>query len=135
MHSSLISMILLSWDYLTYVNAYQPFDRSNLGVTDLLNYTIPVGTTDFIFPVNQITYVPAGYYVAIPTLVVIRLWQNIISNIADSAFSGVPGVEILDLTNNNMDVIRTRMFEGLWNIRELYISSNQIHTVETGSFR
>ncbi len=111
------------------------FDKSSQGITTMISYTIPAGTTWVKFPGNSISHVPANYFQNLPALNTISLRYNQISTIADYAFNGVPSVTIIELQYNQLDVIRTYMFSGLVNLRELYLYNNHIRTIESGSFR
>ncbi len=111
------------------------FDKSGQGVTDITVHTIPGTTTYFRFRSNSISFVPANYFINLPSLDKIGLHYNVITDIADAAFSQVPTVTSIKLYYNQLTVIREMMFSGLPNLATLRLSRNQIYLIEPGSFK
>ncbi len=114
------------------------FNRQNQGITDMLAdmtvHPIPGTTTVVWLNENSISFVPTNYFILL-SLEKIELNSNVIMDIDDSAFSGVPTVTEIWLQSNQLTVIREMMFSGLPNLATLWLSDNQIHTVEPASFR
>ena len=117
-----ISIILLS-SCLCVITALT-YDMENQGITSMLNYSIPENTEEFRFARNSITYVPAGYFQNLSLLDDINLRSNLISNIDDFAFAGVPSVTRIELGSNQLSVIGKSMFLGLPNLYDLDLHFN-----------
>ncbi len=115
------------------INAWV-FDRSEEGLTSLLNETIPINTTEAIFEKNAISFVPSNYFINLPGLIYIDLNKNVVEDLADYSFINVSGLEELRLNYNKIKVIRRYMMAGLYNLRKLYLSQNSICSIEIGSF-
>ncbi len=135
MYTYIVVIFLLPCVYVTKGVTTQQFNHANQGITNVVGYSIPSGTTHYWFHQNDITYVPASPFHSVPTLLAITFWDNDITDVADNAFYGVPSVTDIHLHTNKLTVIRKQMFRGLYNLEGLYLASNQIQTIETGSFR
>ena len=93
-----LSAIFLSSWYAA-ITSGSVFSKSGIGVTDITVYTsIPAATTEIWFYNNAVVYVPAGFFVSLPSLDKIWLHKNQILDVADGAFSGVPTVTRIGLS-------------------------------------
>ena len=121
---------------LPYINASQiVYQKNSLGITNILNYSIPENTTKVDFDWNAITHIYSGYFQNLPNLTEIRFTSNSISDIDDYSFSGVASVEIINLAFNNLEVIRRHIFSGLPNMFRLLLNNNNIYLIESGALR
>ena len=111
------------------------FDRQSQGITNMLDHSIPVDTTDAWFEYNTITRVNAGFFENLPNLVFIGLHTNLISDIDSYAFAGVPTVVHINLFKNKLSVIHKNMFSGLPNLIQLRLDTNLIHVIQPESFK
>ncbi len=128
-----ISITVLS-PWLCLISALITYDRESLGITSMLNYSIPANTEKVKFGYNLITHIQAGYF-NLPNLTKMELSPNKISNIDDYAFANVSGLTTINLRRNKLTVIRENMFSGLHKLSILRLNGNQIQTVEYGSFK
>ncbi len=101
----------------------------------MLGYSIPGNTRVIFFSDNSISHVPAGYFINLPNLDDLWLYDNVISNIDDHAFAQVPSVRMIDLGFNKLSVIRKNMFSGEQNLEILYLYNNEIDTIQPESFK
>ncbi len=111
------------------------FHKNHQGITDITVHTIPGATTVARFQFNSISFVPANFFVNLPSLLEIWLGENVITDIDNSTFSAVPTVTLIALHSNQLTVIREMMFSGLPNLGTLWLTHNAIHTVELGCFK
>ncbi len=126
--------ILISSTLPSVLSAEIIYQKDNLGITSILNYSIPENTTKVDFSWNLIPHIYAGFFQNLPNLTEINLLKNSISDVNDFSFSGVPSVEIINLYSNNLVVIRKHMFSGLRNMRRLHLEWNNIYKIEHQSF-
>ena len=103
-------------------------------LTSIVGHNPPWNVNSIYFYMNEISHVPAGYFVNMSSLGDIWLDANLISSIDDNAFSGVPTVFRIRLEENQLSVIGELTFAGLYNLINLELEKNQIHLVEPGAF-
>ncbi len=111
------------------------FDKSEQGITDLTVEQIPANTEAVTFNANEISHVPAGYFVNLPSLYKIMLYLNVITFVDPYSFAGVPNITFLSLGNNNLVMIHKNMLSGLINLQVLRLLNNKISLIESGSFK
>ena len=132
---SISFICLASW--LSALTMQTSFNRNNQGIDSISNYHIPDGTTSVSFRNNLISNISAGHstcFKNLPDLQYVYLDDNLISDIEDYAWVGVPSVRHIDLDSNKLTIIRRKMFFGLWNLEFLDFWRNEIHTIECMSF-
>ncbi len=129
-----ISTVLLS-SWLYSIAAQVTYDKDGLDITSMLGYCIPINTEEVYFDNNLITHVSSGYFQNLPSLDVISLKYNQISDIDDFAFACVSSITKLYLYDNRLSAVRENMFSGLSNLETLSLSRNNIQTIEPGSFK
>ena len=102
MHTSFIFISLL----FDVTNGIVPFDRSDLGISTILNCSIPWNTTHVNFEHNVIRHVYANYFKNLSELIYISFHDNLISDIEDYSFVDVPTVMEIDFSENKLSLIR-----------------------------
>ncbi len=109
-------------------------NRESQGINDITTEVIPYDTTECTFQDNDISYIPANYFLNLSYITLLNLDWNNIAGIADDAFRNIPSLVELKLKRNPFQTITSRMFSGLINLEKLFIPNNQIQTIEAGSF-
>nr|XP_039264056.1 insulin-like growth factor-binding protein complex acid labile subunit [Styela clava] len=64
----------------------------------------------------------------------VTLENSHIKNVQDGAFNAVPTLEVLNLKSNELSEIKRRTFEGLKLLKDLKLDRNQISSIEPSSF-
>ncbi len=103
------------------------FDRSGLGLSMIMNNSIPWNTTHVNFEQNLISHIYADYFKNLSELVYISFHDNLISDIEDYSFVVVHTVKEIDLSKNKLSLIRRHMFSGLNNQEILRLSTQSIY--------
>ena len=94
-------------------------DRSNQNIVDLTTEIplIPdlITVTELRYQHNLITNVPNDIFHGMPALNLLAIHRNQIGDISDNAFSNISSITVLYLGWNNLEVVKTRMFSGeMW---------------------
>ena len=113
------------------------YDRSNENLTDITTILIssyPVGTTEAHMQGNKFNVIPGDYFKDLPSIEILDLSLNNISQISPHAFSNVPSIQRLYLSENQLQVIQPNMWTNLTNLEYLYLDKNLIDTVVPYSF-
>ena len=126
-----VSLILLA-----FISKTISYDRSGLGITDLLSENIPTSTVNLDYHDNDISYLPTGVFTSNHSnLLTMQFNANNISDIADFCFVEVEQVTNIYLGWNRLEVIRLNMFAGLFELKSLFLHNNPlVYSIEAGSF-
>ena len=64
------------------------FQKNNLGITSLVDYSIWMNATSVQFNTNAVSHIPLGYFKNLTNLSEIQIMINVISSVDSYAFAG-----------------------------------------------
>ncbi len=99
------------------------YDRANENIFDITTIAIPAGNTyDVVdYEGNDFNMIPSNYFSNLSSIITLKLGSNNISEIQDSALSGIPTTRRLYLESNRLQELRPAMFLNLTSLEELYL--------------
>ena len=101
-HITLVSVFFVVTEQAT-------FNKVSHGITNINAYPVsglgPAYTVIW-FHINSISYIPSSFFLNLQNLDELWLHQNVITDIADFAFQGVPSVTYIPLYDNRLTIIR-----------------------------
>ncbi|XP_021087185.2 leucine-rich repeat and transmembrane domain-containing protein 1 [Mesocricetus auratus] len=92
---------------------------------------LPPWTLTLLLQDNQIHWLPALAFRAVPRLNTLNLSNNSLSNLASEAFYGLRHLEVLNLTQNSLLSLESSLAHALPGLRELDLSSNSLSLLPT----
>ena len=83
---------------------------------------------------NQLNLLKRNSFLFVKNIFKIDISENSIIRLEDNVFSDLKMLQLLDLSGNNIKDLNENSFDGLINLRYLNLSENKIREIETGLF-